>query len=186
MGIDAGERAALVNVIAARAHIHILSVVAGGHHVRVDPDLDGLQQSQCVDIKYGDGFVIIRIVQSAGIGHIEFAVADAETFGVVARAYGLLHFQGGGVNTHHIAVKAGNIRFVQVEGDMTRAFPGKTDGFDGFCCGEIHYFHPMGVVDHTVEFVAISFKVVSCVAKATLVYLKKQVCAKITRVKVVK
>ena len=103
-------------------------VVVALNDTRVGRYGDFFFYSKGVEVDDGDGGAVVGGVQTTGVGHVEFAVADAETFGIAAAVYGAIHFQAGGVDADNVAVEAADICLAGVESDLARLLAAEVDG----------------------------------------------------------
>ena len=74
-------------MIAVGDHIDVAVVVGLGTR-RVDDNGNVLRNGERNGINDGDGVVVVRVVEAAGVADVEFAVAGADAVGVATHPHG--------------------------------------------------------------------------------------------------
>ena len=137
------------------------------------------------EVENGNGIIVVGVVESAGVGNVQFPVGDTKSVGIAASLLRSHDFQRGGIDFKNIAIVAAYVCKTLIESDFARLLSRKRNLFDG-AGRAVHHLHSFREVDHTVHFTAVDLQVAAGVTQSAAVGGKEDVGIEVSLGKIVK
>ena len=148
--------------------------------IRSDFYFLGLLESRYVNHWYCSVYARPRIIQSAGIGYIQFPVLYADIFCISSDCDNLFDLQRSGVNPCDCAVIGTYICLILIKRyraglTWTAIVAQHTDLPDGFARREVNHLYGARHIDYYINLISIDRYVIGCISQSPLIVCTKVV-----------